>query len=224
MASRVLQIDAVRTRRGLIEIDQADAQQDWSQKLHAADADIAARGIQAERPALHAIGIEERNVGHARGEVAAAETRRRRYEKHQPKRRVGLGDEISERDGRDEQHRGAEDRPVAAAERRHCKRVGKAHQRADQSGQRDELKQLVGGVMEIGLRQFGRDDRPDQPDRKADMFSDDRPDEIAPGNKLALGFPKFLVLRIPFRNPARVPLAHCAVLLQSGQAHPVSRV
>ena len=147
-------------------------------------------------------GIEEGNVGHAGGEVAAAETGRRRHQQHQPERRLGLADEIGERDRRNEQHRRAEDRPVAAAEHRDRERVGKSHERADQPGQRHELKQLIGRVVEAGLRQFGRDDAPDQPDRKADMLGNDRPDEIAPGDEFALGLPEFLILRVPVRNPA----------------------
>src|SRR5580692_3002323 len=42
------------------------------------------------------------------------------------------------------------------------------------------------------------------------MFGDDRPDEIAPGDELALGFPKLLVFGIPIRDPRRH--AHCVVL------------
>ena len=99
-------------------------------------------------------------------------------------------------DRRDEQQRRADDRPVAAAERRHREGVGKAHQRADQPGQRHELEQLVGRVVEAGLRQLGRDDAPDQPDRKAEMLGDDRPDQIAAGDRLPW-FPERLVLGAP---------------------------
>ena len=141
----VLQVDP-RNRRRLIEVDQADPHQDGRQQLHAADADIAAGRVEAERPALHAVGIEERDVGHAGGKIAAAETGRGGHQQHQPERRIGLADEIGEPERRDEQHRGAEDGPVAAAERGHGKGVGKPHQRADQPGYRHQLKQLVGRV------------------------------------------------------------------------------
>src|SRR5215510_15415119 len=40
------------------------------------------------------------------------------------------------------------------------------------------------------------------------MLGNNRPDEIASGNEFALGFPVLLILRIPVRNPGRVPLAH----------------
>ncbi len=203
----VLEIDSL-DRRGLVEVDQADAHQDRRQQLDAAHADVSASCVQSERPALHAVRIEERDVGHARGEVAAAETRKGGGQQHQPERRIRLTDEIGERDGGNEQHCRAEDRPVPAAEDRHRERVGKPHERADQPRQRHELKELVGRVVEAGLRQLGRDNAPDQPDREADMLGHDRPDQIAPGNRFAFGFPVLLILRVPVRDPDIASLAH----------------
>src|SRR5262245_66579250 len=40
------------------------------------------------------------------------------------------------------------------------------------------------------------------------MLGNNRPDEIASGNEFTLGFPVLLILRIPVRNPGRVPRAH----------------
>src|SRR5262249_14628909 len=96
--------------------------------------------------------------------------------------------------------------------------VGKANERADQSGQRHELKQLIGRVMKAGLRQFGCDDAPDELDRKTKMLGDNRPDEITLGNEFTRGFPERLILRVPFRNPARVAFAHQGVPFRWGQA------
>ncbi len=211
----VLQIDAADRRR-LVEIDQADAHQDRREQLHAGDADIAAGRVQAERPALHAVRIEEGDVGHRRGEVAAAEPGKGRHQQHQPERRFGVADEVGKRQRRDEQHRGGEDGPVAAAERRHRESIGKTHQGADQARQRHELEQLVSIEMEACRRQLGRHDRPDRPDRKADMLGHDRPDQIAAGNKLALGLPELLVLGIPLRDPGRVLLTHQRFLSIAG--------
>jgi hypothetical protein len=191
-----------------IEIEEADAHQNRRQQLHTAHPDVAASGVEPKRPALHAIGIEEGDVRHARGEVAAAKTRRGGHAQHQPERGVRLADEISERQRRDEQHAGTEDRPVPAAKHRHREGVGKSHQRADQPGHGDKLKQLIGVIVEARLRQFRRDDAPDQPDRKADMLGDDRPDEIAAGDDFALGIPERLILRVPVGNPGRVRRAH----------------
>ena len=86
----------------------------------------------------------------------------------------------------------------------HRERVRKPHQRADQPGQRDELEQLVGRVVKAGLRQLGRDDAPDQPDREAEMLGNDRPDQVAPGDRLAARIPERLVFGAPIRNPRRI--------------------
>ena len=180
------------------------AHQDRRQQLHAADADIAAGRVEAERPALHPVGIEERDIGHAGGEIAAAEAGRRGDQQHQPERRVGLGDEIGERHRRDEQHRRAEDRPVAAAERRHREGVGKPHQRADQPGQRDELKQLVGRVVEsrpaaAWWRRCSRSARP----RSRDARRRSTRSGCGGRSVLPLRFPERLVFGAPIRNPGR---------------------
>ena len=75
-------------------------------------------------------------------------------------------------------------------------------QRADQSRERDQVEELIGRVMEACRREFGHDDRPDRPDRKGDIFGDDRPDQIAERNCLAGCIPERLIFRIPGRNPS----------------------
>src|SRR5262249_27576720 len=88
-----------------------------------------------------------------------------------------------------------------------------------------ELKQLVSRIVKAGLRQFGSDDAPNQPDRKPEMLGEDRPDQIASRNKLAFVFPENLILRVPFRNPARAPSAHQNVLFPSDiAAQPFQRL
>src|SRR5580704_7419022 len=62
--------------------------------------------------------------------------------------------------------------------------------------------------MKAGLRQFCCNDAPNQPDGKTEMLGNDRPDEIALSNGLATAFPKLFILRVPFRDPRRAPLAH----------------
>jgi hypothetical protein len=62
--------------------------------------------------------------------------------------------------------------------------------------------------MEARLRQFGRDDAPREPDRKTDVLGNDRPDQVASGDELALGVPKLLIFWIPVRNPSGRLLAH----------------
>jgi hypothetical protein len=207
--TRVLEIEPRSgIRRGHIEADPAVADQDRDQELHAADADIATGGVETQRPALDTIRIEEGDIGHARGEIAAAEAGTRGHDQHQPERRVGPADEIGERDGGDEQQRRAHHGPVAAAETWHRKSVGKPHQRTDKPGKSHEREQLVGCVREARLRQLGRNDAPDEPDREAEMLGHDRPDQIASGDELALLLPEFFILRVPFRDPGRAACAH----------------
>src|SRR5581483_1002382 len=93
------------------------------------------------------------------------------------------------------------DGPIAAAESRHREGVGKTHQRADQAGQRHQLEEFGRRVAEARLREVGGNDAPDLPDRKTDMFGDDRIDEVAAGNRLALAFPERRVFRVPIGNP-----------------------
>jgi hypothetical protein len=75
--------------------------------------------------------------------------------------------------------------------------------------------------MEAGLRQLGRHDAPDQPDRKAEVLGDNRPDEIAFGDSCTFGLPEVLIIWIPFRNPGRVSLAHSEFVLCGGMGFPV---
>src|SRR5262249_18045209 len=97
------------------------------------------------------------------------------------------------------------------------KRIRKPDEGTNQSGQRYELKQLVRRVVKAGLRQFGCNDAPDEPDRKTEMLGENRPDEITSGNGLACGFPELRILRVPVRNPGRVPLAHQCVPFRFGE-------
>ena len=56
------------------------------QDLHGRDTGIAQAGIQAQRQALHPLRIEEADVGHGRGEVAAAEAGEESQELEYPQR------------------------------------------------------------------------------------------------------------------------------------------
>jgi hypothetical protein len=59
--------------------------------------------------------------------------------------------------------------------------------------------------MKAGLRQLRCDDAPEQPDRKAEMLGDDRPDEIAAGDVFTCRLPELLILWVPVRNPSLIP-------------------
>jgi hypothetical protein len=45
------------------------------------------------------------------------------------------------------------------------------------------LEEFGGAVVEADRAQVGRDDAPDLPDRETDMLGEDRPDEIAAGDR-----------------------------------------
>jgi len=105
-----------------------------------------------------------------------------------------------ERKHGDEKQRGGDDGPIAAADYGWHEAVRETGQRAHQSWDRRELKELVRGVMKAGLRQPRYDDAPDQPDRKAVMQGEDRPDEIAAGDVFTCRLPELLILWVPFRN------------------------
>jgi hypothetical protein len=55
--------------------------------------------------------------------------------------------------------------------------------------------------MKAGLGQLGGDDAPNQPNRKSDVLGDDRPDEIAPGDELAVRLPERLIFGLPIGDP-----------------------
>ena len=118
----------------------------------------------------------------------------RRYDQHKPERGLGLRHEIGERKHGDEKQRGGDDGPIAAAEFGGHEAVRETGQRAHQSWHRYELKELVRGVMKAGLRQLRYDDAPDQPDRKAVMQGEHRPDEIAAGDVFTCRLPVLLIL------------------------------
>ena len=140
----------------------------------------------ALRPSAVALlvgGVEEVDVGHRRGEVAAADASSRGDQAEHPvgRRRVLHGDREEQR--RDQQQDAADDGPVAAAELRHRERVGQPQQRADQVGQRDQQEELLRGEREALRQQERRRDAPDQPDREADVLGEDRPDRGCAGRR-----------------------------------------
>ena len=106
------------------------------EQLRDGDAEVAARRVEAEREALAPLGIEERDVRHRRGEVAAAEAGRRRAGEQDPELRVvrlrlqpAARDEEREQQRRDEQQRRADAGPQPPAEARDRERVGDPQRR-----------------------------------------------------------------------------------------------
>ena len=118
--------------------------------------EVAAGGVEPESRALLVGGVEEVDVGHRRGEVATTDARGRGDQAEDPvgRRRVLHG--VREQQRGHQQHRAADDRPVAAAELRHREGVRQPQQRADEVGERDEQEQLLRGEREALREQEGR--------------------------------------------------------------------
>ena len=198
---RPLEVDAGARRLHEAE-DAGAADHDREQQLDQRDPEVAAGRVEPERRALLVGGVEEVDVGHRRGEVAAADARGRGDQAEDPvgRRRVLHG--VREQQRRHQQQRAADDRPVAPAELRHRERVGQPQQRADEVGERHEQEQLLRGEREALREQEGRGDAPDQPDREADVLGEDRPHQVAAGDRAAGRLPEVGVLRAPVLDPA----------------------
>lgn len=96
----------------------ADGDDDGDDELRDRGAEVAAGGVESERVALLRGGVEERDVRHGAGEVAAAEAGERGDEEQQAEGRLRVRHRDGEADARDEQESGRDDRPVATAEAR----------------------------------------------------------------------------------------------------------
>ena len=140
--ARALEVEA-----RLAGLDQPEdaraADDDRQEELDDRDAEVAAGRVEAERHPLLLRRVEEVDVGHRAGEVAAAEARRRGDQAEHPVRRLRVLHSPGEQQRRHQQRERAHDGPVAAAELRHRERVGQPDQRADQVGDGDQQEQLA---------------------------------------------------------------------------------
>ena len=123
--------------------DPGAADDDGQEELDQRDTEVAAGGVEAQRGALLGRGVEEVDVGHRAGEVAAAEAGRGGDEAEHPVRRLRSLHGVREAERRDEQQRRADHRPVAATELRHREGVRQPQQRADEVGQRHQQEELL---------------------------------------------------------------------------------
>ena len=119
----------------------ADRDDDRHGELRDRRAEVAAGGVEAERPALLLLREEVRDVRHRAGEVTAADAAEGSDEQQHAERRLGVGDDDAEQDGRDEQEPRRHDGPVATAEDRDHEGVGESEGRADEARQRDQPEQ-----------------------------------------------------------------------------------
>ena len=168
----------------------ADRHDDRDGELRDRGAEVAAGGVEAERPALLLLREEVGDVRHRAREVAAADAAEGGDEQQHAERRLGVGDDDAEQHRRDEQEARRDDRPVAPAEDRDHERVREPQGRADEARQRDEPEQLRAGELEAGGGQHHDDDAPQLPDDEAEELREDRPAEVAAGDRPPLGLPR----------------------------------
>jgi hypothetical protein len=187
----------------------ADDDHERHEQLRDRDAQVAARGVQPEREALAALGVEERDVRHRRREVAAADAGRRRAGEQHPHLHVVrlVGEPAARHDDReqqrrDQQQRRAQRRPAPAAEARHRERVRDAQRRADQVRHRDEPELLRQRQRHARVREVDDHDRPQHPDAEAEVLGEDREDEVLARDPLPRLLPERRVLRAPVVDPA----------------------
>jgi len=171
-------------------------------ELHRGRADVAARGVEAQRAALLLLRVEEGDVRHRGGEVAAAEAGEGGdAEEHaEGEVRVLHGPGQAQR-GEQEQERG-DDGPVPAAEDRDGERVGDPQRGAHQDRQGDEPEHLVHGEVEAGGAQLRHHDRPQGPHGEAEELREDREDQVPVGDAAAGTGPLLRVLGVPVVDPA----------------------
>ncbi len=187
----------------------ADDDHERDQQLGDGDPQVAAGRVEAEREALSALGIEERDVRHRGGEVAAAEAGRRRAREQDPELRPVrlLGEPAARHDGcdeqrRDQQQRRADRRPRAAAEAGNRERVGDPQRRADEVRHGRQPERLGERQRDPDVAEVDHDDRPQHPDREAEVLGEDREGEVLAGGPPAGRLPEALVLRVPLVDPS----------------------
>ena len=164
-------------------------------------AEVAAGGVEPERPALLLLREEVGDVGHRTGEVAAADAAEGGDEQQHRERGLGVGHHDAEQRGGDEQEAGRDDRPVASAEDRDHEGVGEPQRGADEARHRDEPEQLGAGQVEARRGEHDDDDAPQLPDDEPEELGEDRPAEVAAGDRASLGFPEPGVLGVPAVHP-----------------------
>ena len=145
----------------------ADGDDDRHDELGDGRAEVAAGGVEPERPALLALRVEEGDVRHRAGEVAAAEAGEGRDAQQHRERRLRVADADREGDRGQQQQARGDDRPVAAADERDEEGVGDAQRGADEARDRDEPEDLAAVEGEARRRKEHGDDAPQLPDRRS---------------------------------------------------------
>ena len=172
-------------------------------ELHRGGAEVAARRVEAERAALLLLRVEERDVRHRRGEVAAADAGERRDREQDREAELGVLHGDRERDGR---------RRAAAARRRWsscgrrrsgprtCTGCAASRRRGSGSAMSQNIWSTVSTKPAAGS--CGTTMLHSGPDGEAEELGEDRQPEVAAGDRPTDGGPLAAVLGVPAVDPA----------------------
>src|SRR5690606_6100823 len=95
--------------------EQAEGHHQGNQHLHGGHPEVAEAGVDAEGQALLLAGIEETDIGHGGGKIAAAKARQQGQQLVDPQGCIRVLQGDSRPQGRDHQQRGGEHNGVPAA-------------------------------------------------------------------------------------------------------------
>jgi len=124
--------------------EQAGGDDQWHGQLHDRHAQVAQAGVQAQRIAQLGLGVEETDVGHRAGKVAAAQPAQQRQRDHRFIGRRGVLHREADAQRRHSQAGGGQGGETSAADHRHRERIEDAQRGTAQRGQRRQPEQLVG--------------------------------------------------------------------------------
>ena len=169
-------------------------------ELGSRHAQIAQPRIHSQCKALLGLGIEERDIGHRRGEIAATEATQNGNRDEVPVRGAGVLHRNAQPDRGNQQRSGGNCGPAAATEHGHHKRIENAQGGAGQRGQRRQPEQLIGIKREAHLRQADGHRRKHLPDGKRQQQCRDGDSEVAIGDPVAGPRPERSILGMPLLN------------------------
>jgi hypothetical protein len=183
--------------------EQADADDQRHHELRQWQAQVAEPRVEAERGAHARLRIEEADVGHRAGEIAATQAAQQREQHHDLERRGRVLHRHADAQRRHQQAGGGQRGPAPAAEHRHREGIDEAQRGARQRRQRGEPEQLVGREVEARRGQVHHHHRPHHPDRERDHQRGDRQAQVARRHALALRAPEPRVFGVPVAEDRR---------------------
>lgn len=172
--------------------------------LDHSDTKVPASGVQPERHPLVALRVEERDVGHGRGEVATTKPSQRGTDQQDgelrgvalPPQPVGRHKK-SEQTGRQKQHGGRDDCPLTTTKPRHGEGVRNPKRSTNKIGERNRPERLRNGHGQASGIKVEHDNRPQNPNSEPKMLSKDRAHKVPTSDTTPGGAPEPLVLGPP---------------------------